>query len=224
MTDKSAAIKARGHWLVTIRPDEFVPDRVPYADLEQILNSAVVRLRGWPVPFIDYGAIQRGSDWIGGDGAKNSLHRESWRFYTSGQFAHLNAVGSDWRTGAVVPPGATSVVAVWEILFYVTEVFELATRLAVGPAGADQMTVSLTLNGLENRQLVVGEPRRGEFFEAMRASMPSHSEIRSLERSHLVAKSRELAAEVARDFFLRFGWAAPIEQLMDYQGELLGSR
>lgn len=222
MTDNEKAIKARGHWLVTISPKEFVPARVPYADLEQILTSSAVHLRGWPVPFIDYGAIRHGSDWIGGDPVgRGSPHREAWRFWTSGQFAHLNAVGSDWRDSAVVPSGANSVVAVWEILFYVSEVFELATRLAVGPAGADQMTVSLTLNGMDNRELVVAEPRRAEFFQPMRAATPSHSETRSLERNRLVARPRELAAEVARDFFLRFGWAAPLEQLMDHQEEVL---
>lgn len=35
--------------------------------------------------------------------------------------------------------------------------------------------------------------------------------------SRLVIRPRELAAEVAREFFLRFGWAPAIDQLVDYQ-------
>jgi len=224
VTDNDEAIKARAHWVVTIHPNEFVPDRVPYSDLEHLLTSAVVRLRGWPLPFIDYGAIQRGSDWIGGDGAgKGSPHKEGWRFFTTGQFAHLSAVSSDWGEGAA-SSGAASVIAVWEVLFYVTEVFELATRLAVGPAGAEVMAVALTLHHMNDRQLVVGQPHRAEFSHPMRSASPSHSETRSLERSHLVARPRELAAEVAREFFLRFGWTPALEQLIDHQQELLGGR
>ncbi len=58
----------------------------------------------------------------------------------------------------------------------------------------------------------------------MKASIPSHREVRSLDRTRLVGRPRELAAEVARDFFLRFGWPAPIEQLIDYQDEVFGGR
>lgn len=224
MSDNSSVIRSRGHWLVTIRSEQFDPDRVPYVDLERILTAAVVRLRGWPVPYIEYGAVLHGSDWIGGDGSKHSPGRESWRFYTSGHFAHLNVVGSDWGYGVAVPPGAASVIAVWEILFYVTEVVELATRLAVSAAGSDRMVVAMTLNGLEDRELVVGEPRRGEFNHPMRTSMPSHRVERSLDRSRLVSGPREQAADLARGFFSRFGWDAPVDLLLDYQQEVLRDR
>jgi hypothetical protein len=29
-------------------------ERVGFAELDEIMNAAVVRLRGWPVPFVDY--------------------------------------------------------------------------------------------------------------------------------------------------------------------------
>ena len=224
MNDNIAAIKSRGHWLAIIRPEPFILDRVPYTDLERILTAATVRLRGWPVPFIEYGQILHGSDWIGGEGSKQSPGRESWRFYTSGQFAHLNVVGSDWGDGVAVPSGAANVIAVWEILFYVTEIVELATRLAVSAAGSDRMTVAMTLSGLENRELVIGDPRRGGFNHPMRTSMASHRVERSLDRTKLVAAPREHAADMARGFLSRFGWDAPADLLLDYQQEVLRER
>lgn len=225
MSDNASVIKSRGHWLAVIRPEPFNPDRVPYTDLERILTAATVRLRGWPVPFIEYGEVLHGGDWIGGEGSKQSPGRESWRFYTSGQFVHLNVVGSDWGDGVVaVPSGAAPVIAVWEILFYVTEIVELATRLAVGTGGSDLMTVALTLNGLENRELVVGDPRRGEFNHPMRTSMASHRVERSFDRARLVAAPGKHSAEMARGFFSRFGWDAPVDLLLDYQQEVLRDR
>lgn len=224
MNDNTSMIKSRGHWLAIIRPEPFNPDRVPYTDLERILTAATVQLRGWPVPFIEYGQVLHGSDWIGGEGSEHSPGRESWRFYTSGQFAHLNVVGSDWGDGVAVPSGAASVIAVWEILFYVTEIVELATRLAVSAAGSDRMTVAMTLSGLENRELVVGHPRRAGFNRPMRTSTASHRVERSFDRAQLVAAPREHAAQMARGFFSRFGWDAPPDLLLGYQQEVLRDR
>ena len=91
-------------------------------------------MRGWPVPFVDHRAeLLRGDDWTGQDiDAEIVSHYEAWRFFTSGQFNHLRAVSADWRTGqeaTAVPVGAHAVIEVWEILYYVTELFELAARL-----------------------------------------------------------------------------------------------
>lgn len=224
ITDK---IRSRGHWQVAIRPEPFNAERVDYAKLEELLAGAAVRLRGWPVPFVDYRQQPlRGENWIGQDvDAEGVFHFEAWRFFTSGQFNHLRAVSADWRrdderTRTPIPEGFDAAIEVWEILFYLTEVFELASRLALGEAGDEFMNIEVRLNGLENRGLVVAEWKRAEFFEPYRATMPSLEKKVNLPRDTLVAEGREQAVEMARQIFLRFGWDASVELLADYQREL----
>ncbi len=222
ITDK---IRSKGHWDVAIRPESFSEHRVDYGDLDEILVGLTVRLRGWPVPYIDHRRqLLRGDDWIGQDiDAEIVSQYEAWRFFMSGQFTHLRAVSADWRTGheaTAVPDGFSSVIEVWEILFYLTEVFELAARLALGPAGDERMAVEVRLNGLASRGLVLGQPGRLGFVAPYSASSESLRQTVALSRDRLVAEPRQEAVQIAREFFLRFGWKPSIEQLADYQREL----
>ena len=218
-------IRSRGHWEVVIRPESFDEARVPYEELDAVLERAVVRFRGWPVPFMDFRQpLERGDDWIGQDiDAEMVSHYEAWRFFTSGQFNHLRAVSADWREGKEathVPAGFSSVVEVWEILFYLTEVFEFAARLALSPAGGDSMRIEATLNGVANRGLVVGQQGRAPFIEPYRTTAPSIARATTLRREQLVGNPRALAVTMARDFFIRFGWKPAEDQLAQHQLEL----
>jgi hypothetical protein len=219
-------VRSRGHWEIVVRPAVFVPDRVPYEHLDEIVPSIAVRMRGWPVPFADYGrdSVLRGKDWIGQDiDADMVSHYEAWRFFASGQFLHVRAVSADWRTGneaAFVPPGCATTIEVWEILFYLTEVFEFAARLALGPAGDKRMVISAALTPLNDRCLIVGQSNRMEFVQPFMSHIPSFCWEVELLRETLVADGRIAAAEMAREFFLRFGWKPSLDQLLDHQREL----
>src|SRR5438552_3845561 len=143
MTEVTDRIRSKGHWDVVVRPEPFDDHRVDYGELDDILAGAAVRFRGWPVPFIDHREQPlRGDDWIGQDIDSDLVSQyEAWRFFTSGQFNHLRAVSADWRAGreaTTVPEGFNSVIEIWEIIFYLTEVFELAARLALSPAGDEK--------------------------------------------------------------------------------------
>ncbi len=149
-------------------------------------------------------------------------HYEAWRFFTSGQFNHLRAISADWREGrkgTYVPPGYDSVVEVWEIVFYLTEVYEFAARLALSAAGDDPMVVSVEVDTLGNRALVVAQSHRAEFIEPYRVPTRLAKEL-TLARDDLVARPREIAAELAREFFVRCGWKPALEQLLEHQREL----
>ncbi|HEY1855237.1 MAG TPA: hypothetical protein VGG40_11675 [Solirubrobacterales bacterium] len=226
MTELTDKVRSRGHWDVAIRPATFVADRVPYEQLDEVIPSVEVRMRGWPVPYVDYGrdAVLHGNDWVGQDVDADVVdHYEAWRFFTSGQFAHLRSVSADWRSGreAVrVREDFKSLIEVWEILFYLTEVFELASRLALSPAGDEQMVVSASLQPLEDRGLIVGQQNRAEFIVPMRSHVDSFSHEVELPRDKLISEGRIAAAEMAREFFLRFGWKPPLDQLLDHQREL----
>lgn len=67
MSDLTDKIRSKEHWIVAIRPQLFVDGRVPYEDLDEIIPSLAVRLRGWPVPYANYDRHERvrGDDWVG---------------------------------------------------------------------------------------------------------------------------------------------------------------
>ncbi len=109
----------------------------------------------------------------------------------------------------------------WEILYYMTEIFELAARLALGPARDDWMAVSARLAQLGRRGLVVGQSTRVE-FSAPYGPPPNQIDMEVvLPRDRLVAEGRNEAVALAREFFLRFGWRPSVEQLSAHQEELI---
>jgi hypothetical protein len=218
-------IRSKGYWDVAIRPLPYVDGRVDYGRLDELLVSATVRLRGWPVPFVDAREqLQRGDDWIGQDiDAELVDHFEAWRFFASGQFNQLRSVSADWRTGSEapsLPAGFDRIIEVWEVLFYLTEVFELAARLALGPAGDERMAIDVALHGLEGRGLVVGQRNRAPFLEPYRAAADTLQRTVTVGREELVSASRQQAVTMAREFFLRFGWKPTAELLSEHQQEL----
>ena len=224
MTELTDAIRSRGHWNIAIRPEDFQESRVSYGNLGPIIERAVVRLRGWPLPFIEYREdFIREDEWIGQDISPGIHQPEAWRFYTSGQFTHLSGLVADWRAddlGIRVPDGAQSIVAVWEILFFITEVFELAGRLALGPAGDERMVVEVGLNGLRHRALVVAQRNRAEFFAPRVTHMEAIERSVTLTRDELVAEPRAHAVALAQEIFLRFGFDASLNQLAEHQAEI----
>ena len=229
MSDVTDKIRSRGYWEVFIRPTDFVADRVSYAQLDALLRKAVVRFRGWPVPFVDERRALLGEeDWIGQDiDAESVSHYEAWRFWTSGQFAHLRAISADWREGkeaTYVAPGFSGAVEVWEILYYLTEVFELAARLVLSEAGSDSMVIEATLHGLADRGLVVGQHNRAEFIEPNRSRVTELKRDVMLPRDALVAEARPQAVKMAQEFLMRFGWQPSTEQLTEHQQELIDGR
>jgi hypothetical protein len=225
MSEVVDKVRSRGYWDVVIRPAVYDAERVRYADLYDLLRAAVVHMRGWPVPFIDdHEAPTHGGAWIGQDIDAISVgHYEAWRFYTSGQFNQLRSVDVDWRSEAELMPTPTppeKVIEVWEILFYLTEVFELAARLALSPAGDDEMTLQVGLHGLAGRGLVVGQANRAPFFEPYKTGEDSLERSLTIFRKDLVAEPRGLAVDMASEFFARFGWRPPRKQLLEHQREL----
>lgn len=223
-------IRSRGHWAVSIRPLPYQADRVKYGELLDLLERAAVRMRGWPVPYVDRQTEPIRSDrWIGQDLDTPGMefHQEAWRFFMSGQFNHLRVVAADWGEEAKrirIPDGFDAVVQVWEILFYLTEVFELASRLALGAAGDEVMSIEVRLSGLKNRGLVVRDQRRAEFFQPYRSQLDCIDRAVELPREELVAEGPTRAVDLSIEIFERFGWDASAKLLSDYQRELTERR
>lgn len=226
MTELTDKIRSRGHWRLVIRPAAFTVNRVPYEALAEIIRSVEVGMRGWNLPHFRE-PFEYGEDWVGHE-SQFHHHLESWRFFTSGQFADFIAFGSDWRDESELHPAPPcwrpgKETPVWESLFRFTEFFELAARLALSRAGDDRMVVRIETHGLRGRALVVDDPRRAplrQTYVATIDSLPFETEYR---RDDLVARARAEAVRAARELLLRFGWVSATEELLaEYQRELTG--
>jgi hypothetical protein len=220
-------IRSRGHVVFTIRPGTFDPGRVPLTELESILRRCAVQLRGWDVPHIDpqvpllrkADRVEQASDW--------KHHLEQWSFYSSGQLADLSNIRYDWLDQYdphLVPPGwqPGHALPVTDTVFTITEIFELAARLAFTPAGDEQMEIAISYRGLSGRVLVVDDNRRAPFFQDYRYDDETVDVQRSVTREQLASEAWDLAAAASGELFSYFGWEPAIEVIKGAQSELRG--
>ncbi len=236
MTDLEQEIRGRGYWWIVVHPVDYVADRSKIEDLEPVLRRARVQLRGWDFPHISdrdpirarQKSIVGATDWM--------YYREIWRFYQSGQFSYILGIHEDWadraqdrsfgaRWGA--PPDLAStgpLLGVGDTLFRITETFEFASKLAVTPSGGDAMHIKIEIHRLKDRILWVDSPHRLPMEQDYRADISAFRFADQFSSVELASRARDLAAEVARDVFLRFGWGPPLEMMKEEQGELRLSR
>lgn len=225
-----AAIRTRGHWRVSIRPERFVERRVPdVGELAPIVERCAVSFRGWPFPQPRGREVQVGvnSVWEDGDYGR---HREWWRFHQSGHFVYEGGFSRDWldqgsswgSPGADWKPGAQ--LGVGDALYRLTEIYEFAARLAVAVPGDDPVRIAVTAAGLDGRELYVDDPDRADLWGEHRARIPELPlPVPRVERAALAATPRDLALDAAVALFHRFSWSASRDVLRSWQ-ERLGRR
>ena len=223
-SDVAVKVQSRGHWQVSIRPERYQHDRLPHVQLGAVLAGAVVRRRGWPVPFIDDRIpTSHGDDWIGQDIAAETVNKyEAWRFFESGQFNHLRVVSAEWREhhdATPVPVGFKSVIEVWEILFYLTEIFELAGRLGLETSKGGSVTLAVQLKLGPATALVGGFPDRVP-MDPRPAPVRLSERVVIVPTEKLIGEYGPLAADMVLDIFTRFGWNTTAQQLQILQREL----
>jgi hypothetical protein len=200
---------------------------VPIDELEQILSERQVQLRGWYVPHISSrDTITSGEDWIGQE-SSFSYHVESWKFYTRGQVALGRGLEQDWRDGEYSILGSALQISqkrlqVWAVLYFFTEVLELAARLSLSSAGSERMSLRLVTAGVAGRQLVIEDPARSEFDRMYIASEDEIVFDEEVSREHLVADSTPIAVRAAQQVFRGFGWRSDHTAILtDYQATFL---
>lgn len=220
MSDLVEGIRSLCHWDVAIRPDTYEAERVPYADLEALVARSTVRMRGWPVPMIiTRTPIAHGPQWVGQEiDALPLPHLEAWRMFTSGQFTQLRVTSADARSAAqgADPP----IVEVWEILFYLTELVELAARFALSPAGGGGgTTLDVALRNTTGRRLVAGTPER-ELHDDHVCQQANIELSKTFPQAELIGGPRDIAVDLAARMMRPFGFDASPQVLADYQREL----
>jgi hypothetical protein len=92
-----------------------------------------------------------------------------------------------------------------DTVYRFSELFDFAARLAVTPAGADEMEVRAELRGLNSRRLWMEDPSR-MWFEEYVSRVDTIPVRVVLSRADLVAAPRRHAASAARQVFEVFGW------------------
>lgn len=217
-------ILGSGYTDVAIRPGAFDPGRLAPTQLERLVIDNTVRLRGWPVPYID-GRIplQRHGTWIGQDIEPRVVpHIEAWRMCASGQFLHRRVLATDLRDDAqLLPsvPGATGTVAVWDVLLYAVEVAEFGARL-LSALNLEEVTFDVSLRGIAGRELISGTWER-ELDGPYLIAAETLSSTANVGSTKLLAATRAVGVELAQALLRQFGLDLPNQILADWQDHVL---
>ena len=223
MTELLRKIRTRGNWEVVIRPNTFVADRVAdISELASIIETNVVRSRGWEFPHIDSrSSITFGRDFISQE-SEWQHHKGFWRLYQSGQFFYAVSLAIDWRDESTVWPADADwhhgqLLGVGETIFQFAELFAFASRLGVSKAGDRYMHVGVVLRGLRDRQLYIDSSRnRWPFHYAHKASISEFPIAIDKSQTELVAHHTDLGLDSAKELFKRFGWNPSRDELADW--------
>lgn len=218
-------ILGAGHLDVAIRPAPFDAERVSPSRLEPLVADHAVRLRGWPLPYVDYKIpIIRHGSWIGQDIEPTVVpHCEAWRMCTSGQFLHRRMLATDLRdSDQLLPdaPGATGAVAVWDVLLYLVEVAELAARLAT-TLECESVAIHVLLDRVAGRQLIAGDWSRAHFADYIVSAdrLEANDVIAS---TTLIAEPRAVGVQLTQQLLRQFGAEVSDQVLLDWQGQVFG--
>ncbi len=214
-------ILSKGHFDLSLTPSTFDPARVSPDALESLIVNNAVRLRGWPMPYVDRQIpIRRYGDWVGQDiEARVVPHCEAWRACASGQFLHRKVFRADLpdADGQLQPDAAaaTGAVVIWEVLLYLVEVAEFAARIAAA-VGCDALTITVDLAGIAGRQLISGDWRRDLDRDYVIHADRLHA-VETRSTADLLADPRSVGVALAHSLFAKFGLKVPDQVLIDWQ-------
>lgn len=214
---------------VAIRPRPYRADRLQPGQLVDLVRDLTVRLRGWPLPFvdnIDRSPLALHGSWVGQDYLISSAsHREAWRIWSSGQFLHRRVLTSDDRPDipeaqASVPSPAGTVI-VWDVLLYLVEAAEFASRLAAA-TGCDGVDIDVWMHNVQGRQLVSGDPYRDINVQGAMSAQTLHGQT-TASRPELLTQTRQVGVRLAQTMLQQFGLHVPEEFLLDWQDEVFST-
>jgi hypothetical protein len=211
---------------IAVRPGPYDSERIGAAALENVLEQQTVRMRGWPLPYLDRKLlVERHGTFIGQDIEPTVVpHLEAWRLFTSGQFLHRRALSTDMRDSPMLEPTderATGAVALWDIVLYMVEVAEFAARMTKTLA-AERVGFAISLEGVSGRQLIAGDER-----DSVRSGLIVHrdrlTDIRELSTEQLLADVRGAGITLAQSLLGQFGLDLPDSALIDLQQRVFGT-
>jgi hypothetical protein len=218
-----ADIRSKAFWRILVHPLSYSDTNVSsFSALEPIITRSSVRIRGWDFPHIsdrDGGIvpnqtfIERVTNW--------QHYLEYWRFYQSGQFIYLGGVAYEWRERSELwprggEPTSGRPLSVTDVIYRFTEAFELASRMSLTEAGADEMRIEIGLNNISGVHLELPSSRAG-FMEPTTSGIRDFPYAIDLPRDLLVGDPKYQARRGLSQFFQRFRWDPDDEVLESMQ-------
>ena len=227
-------IKGRPHWRIRFKPVDPQKD-VELLQLEDIVTQNRVQLRGWDYPHCSRYSDEweRTSAYVGCQSTFET-ETEYWRMYLSHQFIHLivvrEAIDSSWRDqlsrnfhinhrgeDLTQVQGYISIVN-W--LYYVSEIFEFAARLATASFYTGEIQIEANVTGVRNFALTTDDPGRHLNDVYMSKGNDASFSYKG-QTTDLITSSRELALNETAKLFFQFNWRKPaLEVLRKDQAEL----
>lgn len=219
-------LAALGHSDVAVRPGPYDPQRLDPGMLQPFVEQQTVRLRGWPLPYIDYREpVKRYGTWIGQDiGLSVVPHLEAWRQCVSGQFLHCRALATDLRDDDIFRPldeRATGAVAVWDVLLYMVEVAEFAARVAT-ELRCDHLSFVVGLGNIAGRQLISGSSEDEYGRARLIVYADQLTATRQVDSAALLSNVRGVGVSLAQDLLRQFGLDVPDRVLLQHQERIFG--
>ncbi len=228
-------IKSRGYWRVLIRPTQYKKDLISsLSECRRFIEESKVSLRGWDYPHIERRGegLVNGDDWVESS-TDWSQYLEHWRFYQSGQFAHLFNCKEDWfdsneveisypRRRSSLPDAFLE--PVWTV-YRTTEIYEFAARLAAKGFFGNSLSISVELHKMKGRTLFLTDPARGPLHGDYTSRIDDISFQKTIPVEAMLASPSDFALENLLYFFERFNWdRIPIDVLKNDQRQLLEQR
>lgn len=219
-------IRGRAHWQVTIRPMPYVPKRLPsHGALEQAVQRACVSLRGWDFPHWDtHSAPARGVNYVEQQ-SEWDAQLEVWRATLSGQLVSITGVGADWRDQSRFRPlqpgeAVCTVVEYEDVVYRVTEAFELGARWVHRMEDCPSVDVSIGLHNAAGRQLTDNSWSR-VFWRRRELQVGEWQYRVAIPTADLVARAFDLAVPAVQDLVARFGVDLGPESIRAQQEQFL---
>ena len=212
-------IKKKGYWKIRIIPGSARQDRFSMSKLRDLIGVCKVRLRGWDYPHLDPEHTRNFSEYLQSY-CQFLEHYEIWRFYKSGQFIHYFSMKEDWidqiriheilkyySNESDIDPDRKGL-SILSTLYSLSEIYEFAVRLASKDVLGSELTISIDLFGLTNRQLFFFDSDRDLFYSYI--SEEEHFSFqRNLNKDDLISSASELALENFLELLHVFQWNDP---------------
>jgi len=219
-------IRSRANWQVIVRPETFEQDRVSkVTELSNILTALKVQIRGWDFPHIDWQQSPAVEVHSIRQSYEFSHHLEWWRFFQSGQFLFVGGLSEEWRDVSSQWPAPAGwqpggYVHIPAALYRITEIVEFASRLSTSEAGAEVMSIQISLRRVENMALDFGQTGR-ILTRDYKTGVDEIPVSLIVQRGPLVAESRAIARDLTAQLLQRFGYD-PAPQILEEMQQQLG--
>jgi hypothetical protein len=218
-------IQSSGYCDVTVRPTDYLADRLTPNVPETFVADQAVRMRGWPLPYVDQREpIRRRGWWVGQDFTSERVpHVEAWRMSVSSQFLHRRVLATDTRHNDQLRPSnpdATGAVAVWDVLLYLVEVSELGARMGT-VFELPSISFETSLRGISGRQLIAGDFGR-ELPEHYLVAADTLTARIDVATPALLEDPRAIGVALTQRLLQQFGLSVPDQLLDEWQDQVFG--